>query len=148
MPSQFDEAVQRRGDHFQILLGLLKMMVHDAHATRGLPPYWRGKAAWAIARGEAILACAADPEEPIEALRASHVLARLHEDRVRSAIAAVLDVDDSFGSLLTDSATDEEIQLACETTISTMNLSDVVSNAEFHAAMTAIRPAARRLHPE
>ncbi|NTB97291.1 hypothetical protein G6M84_12370 [Agrobacterium tumefaciens] len=148
VPSQFDEVIQRRADHFEILLGLLKMMVHDAHATRGLPPYWRGKAAWAIARGEAILACAADPEEPIDAPRANHVLARLHEDRVRSAIAAVLDVDDSFGSLLTDSVTDEEIQSACETTISMVDLSGVVSNAEFHARMTAIRSAARRLHPE
>lgn len=148
VPSQFDEAVQRRADHFEILLGLLKMMVHDAHAPRASPSYWLAKAAWAIARGEAILACAADPQEPIDASRASHVLARLHEDRVRSAIAAVLDVDDSFGSLLTDSVTDEEIQSACETTITTVDLSDVVSNAEFHAAMTAIRSAARRLHPD
>ncbi|MFK0207935.1 hypothetical protein [Agrobacterium sp. NPDC090283] len=148
VPAQFNEAVQRRGDHFEILLGLLKMMVHDAHAPRALPPYWRGKAAWAIARGEAILSCAADPEEQIDAPRASHVLARLHEDRVRSAIVAVLNVDDSFGSLLTDSVTDEEIQSACETTVSTVDLSGVVSNAEFHAAMTAIRSAARRLHPE
>lgn len=148
VPSQFDEAVQRRADHFEILLGLLKMMVHDAHAPRALPPYWRGKAAWAIARGEAILACAADPEEQIDAPRVSHVLARLHEDRVRSAIVAVLDVDDSFGSLLTDSVTDEEIQSACETTISMVDLSDAVRNAEFHAAMTAIRSAARRLHPD
>lgn len=148
VPSQFDEAVQRRADHFEILLGLLKMMVHDAHAPRALPPYWRGKTAWAIARGEAILACAADPEEQIDAPRANHVLARLHEDRVRSAIVAVLDVDDSFGSLLTDSVTDEEIQSACETTISMVDLSDAVRNAEFHAAMTAIRSAARRLHPD
>lgn len=148
VPSQFEEAIQRRADHFEILLGLLKMMVHDVHATRTLPPYWLVKSAWAIARGEAILAYAADPEEPIDAPRASHVLARLCEDRVCSAIAAILDVDHSFGSLSTDSVTDEEIQSACETTISMVDLSDVVSNAEFHAAMTAIRSAARRLHPD
>lgn len=148
VPSQFDEVIQRRADHFEILLGLLKMMVHDAHATRGLPPYWRGKAAWAIAREHGLPSVRRSaPRDRLHRRELPH-LARLHEDRVRSAIAAVLDVDDSFGSLLTDSVTDEEIQSACETTISMVDLSGVVSNAEFHARMTAIRSAARRLHPE
>lgn len=148
VPSQFDEALQRRSAHFEILLGLLKMMVHDTGAMRVSSSGWLAKAAWAVARGEAILAYAPDPQEPVGTPKPSHILARLHEERVINAIVAVLDVDDSFGSLSPDSVTDAEIRSACETTISMVDLSDAVSNAEFQAAMTALRVAHRRLYPD
>ncbi len=96
IPSQFDEAVQRRAHHFEILLGLLKMLFHDVQAARSPSIDWLDKSAWAIARGEAILACAPDPTEPADAPKPSHVLARLEEERVRSAIVAVLEVDRDF----------------------------------------------------
>lgn len=148
IPSQFDEAVQRRAHHFEILLGLLKMLFHDVQAARSPSVDWLAKSAWAIARGEAILAYAPDPTEPADASKPSHVLARLEEERVRGAIAAVLDVDPSFKGLSPDSVSDEEIQSACESVVATMDLSDAVSNAEFHAALAAIRAAYRRLHPD
>lgn len=147
VPSQFDEGVQRRAHHFEILLGLLKMMVHDVHADRRPPLDWLAKSDWAIARGEAILAGSADPAEPIVTPKPSHVLARLDEERVRSAIASVLDVDDSFGSVSPALVTDEDVRAACEAIVATADLSDAVSNAEFLAAMEAIRTAHRRLQP-
>lgn len=147
VPSQFDESVQRRAHHFEILLGLLKMMVHDAHAGRQPPLDWLAKSDWAIARGEAILAGSADPADPVVAPKPSHVLARLEEERVRGAIASVLDVDDSFRSVSSDQVTYEDVRAACETIVATADLSDAVSNAEFLAAMEAIRAAHHRLRP-
>jgi hypothetical protein len=72
----------------------------------------------------------------------------LHEERVRKAIAAVLDVECNFEGLSPDLVSAEEIQSACESIVATMDLSDAVGNAAFHAAMAAIRTAYRRLHPE
>ncbi|MBB3571101.1 hypothetical protein FHX05_005241 [Rhizobium sp. BK491] len=69
VPSQFDEAVQRRARHFEILLGLLKMFFDDAHAARSPSPDWLARSAWEIARGEAILGNAPDPDEPVERQR-------------------------------------------------------------------------------
>lgn len=147
IPSQFDEAVQRRAHHFEILLGLLKMLFHDVQAARAPSVDWLARSAWAIARGEAILGYAPDPTEPADAPKPSHVLARLQEERVRSAILAVLEVDRDFEGISPESVSDEEIQSACESIVTTMDLSDAVSDAEFHAAMTAIRAADARLHP-
>lgn len=120
------------------------MMVHDVHAGRQPPLDWLAKSDWAIARGEAILAGSADP---IVAPKPTHVLARLDEECVRSAIASVLDVDDSFGSVSPDLVTDEDVRSACETVAETADLSDAVSNAEFLTAMEATRAAHRRLQP-
>lgn len=148
IPSQFDEGAQRRAHHFEILLGLLKMLFHEVRAGRSPSIDWLDKLAWAIARGEAILAYAPDPTEPADAPKPSHVLARLQEERVRSAIAAVLDIDRDFEGLSQGSVSDAEIRSACESIATTMDFSDAVSNAEFHAAMAAIRATQRRLHPD
>jgi hypothetical protein len=72
----------------------------------------------------------------------------LEEERVRSAIVSVLEVDRDFDGLSPDSVSDAEIRSACEFIVTTMDLSDAMSNAEFHAAMTAIRAAYARLHPD
>ncbi|HCL63632.1 MAG TPA: hypothetical protein DIC56_02045 [Rhizobium sp.] len=148
IPSQFDEGVQRRAHHFEILLGLLKMLVHDVQAARPPSVDWLAKSAWAIARGEAILGYAPDPTEPADPPNPSYVLARLQEERVRSAILAVLEVDRDFEGISPESVSDKEIRSACESIVTTMDLSDAVSNAEFHAAMAAIRAAHRRFHPD
>ncbi len=124
------------------------MMVHDAHAARPASLDWLAKSAWAIVRSEAILAGSADPGEPVDPPRPRYILARLHEEHVHSAIAAILDVDDSFRPLSPDEVRDEDIQSACETVVAAMDLSDAVGNAEFHAAMAAIRSAYDRLHPD
>lgn len=148
VPSQFDEPVQRRAHHFEILLGLLKMMVHDVHAARQPSLDWLAKSDWAVARGEAILAGSPDPAVPADPPNGSHVLALLWEERVRGAIAAVLDVDPNFKGLSPDAVSEEEVQSACESIVATIDLSDALGEAEFLAAMAAIRAAHRRLHPD
>ncbi|MBB5663839.1 hypothetical protein GGE68_002029 [Rhizobium leguminosarum] len=50
VPPQFDEAVQRRARHFEILLGLLKIFFDDAHANREPSLDWLNRSAWEIAR--------------------------------------------------------------------------------------------------
>ncbi|WP_192361444.1 hypothetical protein [Mesorhizobium mediterraneum] len=64
VPPHFRESVQRQAAHFELMLGLLKIMVGDAQAGRSTSPEWLGKAEWAIALGEAILESARDPGEP------------------------------------------------------------------------------------
>ncbi len=64
VPAHFEETVQRQAAHFELMLGLLKIVVGDAKARRPTASEWLGKADWAIARGEAILAGARGPDEP------------------------------------------------------------------------------------
>ena len=62
IPAQFDEQIQRKGDHFEVLLGLLKVF---AHAPDAGPPdalFWRERLDGAIAKAEAIFAGQPDPE--------------------------------------------------------------------------------------
>ncbi|MGP4693856.1 hypothetical protein [Agrobacterium cavarae] len=145
IPEQFDEPVQRRARHFEILLGLLKMLFDDVRAARPASPEWLARSAWAVARGEAVLAGEPDPEEPVDAPKPSYVLVSLKEVGVRDAIAAVLEVDPSFRGLTPEAVTDDEVQAACLSIATTMDFSDVVGNAEFQAALSAIRSAHRRL---
>uniref|UniRef100_UPI003F273415 hypothetical protein n=1 Tax=Rhizobium sp. F40D2 TaxID=3453141 RepID=UPI003F273415 len=148
VPSQFEDTLQRRSRHFEILLGLLKIFFDDAHANREPSLDWLNRSAWEIARGEAILAGNPDPDEPADPPRPVHVLARLQEDRVREAITAIFEVDHSFGGLSTETVSDDEIHEACVSIATTTDFSDVVSNAEFQTALTAIWAAHHRLHRE
>ncbi|ACI58158.1 conserved hypothetical protein (plasmid) [Rhizobium leguminosarum bv. trifolii WSM2304] len=148
VPSQFEDTLQRRTRHFEILLGLLKIFFDDAHANREPSLDWLNRSAWEIARGEAILAGNPDPDEPADPPRPVHVLARLQEDRVREAITAIFEVDHSFGGLSTETVSDDEIHEACVSIATTTDFSDVVSNAEFQTALMAIRAAHHRLHRE
>ncbi|ESX90879.1 hypothetical protein [Mesorhizobium sp. LSHC412B00] len=66
VPAHFEEEVQRKAQ-FELMLGMLKIIVGDAKARRPPPPGWLGKAEWAIARGEAIVKGARDPVEPVDA---------------------------------------------------------------------------------
>jgi hypothetical protein len=145
IPPQFDEPVQRRARHFEILLGLLKIFFDDAHAARPPSLDWLARSAWAIARGEAILAGDPDPEEPVDPPKPSYVLVRLQESSVRDAISAVLDVDSNFRDLTPEAVTDDEVHAACLSIATTLDFSDMVGNAEFQAALLAIRSARRRL---
>ena len=61
VPSHFGETIQRKAAHFEILLGLLKMLVADLLAHRPSSHEWIDRASRAIARGEAIIAGARDP---------------------------------------------------------------------------------------
>ncbi len=60
IPSEFGETLHRRAEHFETLLGILKILAHqpDGRTDRA---YWRDGAEAAIAKADAILAGLADP---------------------------------------------------------------------------------------
>ena len=58
IPSQFSEAIRRKADHFETLLGVLKILAHVENLSAPDLPYWLPKARAAIAKAEAILASA------------------------------------------------------------------------------------------
>lgn len=60
VPSHYRETVQRKADHFEVLLGLVKVLCGDDEALDRA--YWRERAMPAIAKAEAILAGARDPD--------------------------------------------------------------------------------------
>jgi hypothetical protein len=62
VPSQFGELVERKADHFEVLLGLLKVFAHPPDAGLPHPPFWRGRLDAAIAKADAILAGEPDPQ--------------------------------------------------------------------------------------
>nr|WP_249795299.1 hypothetical protein [Bradyrhizobium sp. NBAIM08] len=62
-PSRFDEQVQRKADHFEVLLGLLKILTHAPEAGSADVELWRRRADAAVAKAETILARENDPIE-------------------------------------------------------------------------------------
>jgi len=60
VPSHYRETLQRKADHFEVLLGLVKVLTSGAKALDCA--YWKDRAAAAIAKAEAILAGARDPD--------------------------------------------------------------------------------------
>ena len=62
IPSQFGEQIQRKADHYEVLLGLLKVFAHAPNAEPFDGPLWRQRLDAAIAKAEAILARENDPE--------------------------------------------------------------------------------------
>ena len=141
VPSHFDETIQRKAAHFEVLFGLLKIVVSDQAAQRRTDAYWLARATAAIAKAEAIIEGAHDPDEPVAAPRPSHVLAQLQEDRVRDQLASVIETDPEFASLTPGQVADGEIHAACVSVAANVDLSEEVSAAEFRAALTALRAA-------
>ena len=62
VPSHFGESVQRKAEHFEVLLGLLKIFAHAPEGVLTDEASWRQRAQAAIAKAEAILAGARDPD--------------------------------------------------------------------------------------
>jgi hypothetical protein len=62
-PSRFGEQVQRKAGHFEVLLGLLKILIHAPEEGSVDVELWRRRADVAIAKAEAILAGENDPIE-------------------------------------------------------------------------------------
>ena len=139
VPSHFDETIQRKAAHFEVLFGLLKIVVADQISQRGTDAYWLARANAAVAKAEAILAGARDPDEPLAPLRPFHVLAQLLEDRVRDQIAAIIETDPEFAHLTADSVTDDDIRAACLAVAASIDLSEEIGAAEFRAALAALR---------
>lgn len=62
VPSEFAEINQRKADHFEILLGLLKVMAQDTSFDGEERSYWLTRMRAAITGAEAILAAVRDPD--------------------------------------------------------------------------------------
>lgn len=139
IPSHFDETIQRKTAHFEVLFGLLKIVIADQVAERRTDTYWLARARAAVAKAEAILAGARDPDEPVAGPRPSHVLAQLQEDRVRDQIAAIIETDPDFASLAPDAVSDDDLRTACLFVAANIDLAEEIGGAEFRAALTALR---------
>lgn len=63
IPSEFGEMLQRQAEHFETLLGVLKILAHGATDSQTDLVYWYERANAAIAKAEAILAGTRDPDE-------------------------------------------------------------------------------------
>lgn len=140
VPSHFDETIQRKAAHFEVLFGLLKIVVADQAAQRRTDAYWLARATAAIAKAEAIEG-ARDPDETVAAPRPSHVLAQLREDRIRDQMAAIVETDPEFATLTSDAVSDADIHANCLSVAAGIDLSEEVGAAEFRAALAALRAA-------
>lgn len=63
VPTQFGESLQRKAEHFEVVLGLLKVFALPPDGGLADEPFWRQRAHAAIAKAEAILAGARDPDD-------------------------------------------------------------------------------------
>jgi len=141
VPSHFDETIQRKAAHFEVLFGFLKIVIADQVGQRRTDAYWLARATAAIAKAEAILDGARDPDEPVAAPRPCHVLAQLQEDRVRDQIASIIETGPEFATLTADAVSDGDIHAACLSVAASIDLSEEIGAAEFRAALAALRAA-------
>lgn len=148
VPSQFEETDARKVRLFETLFGLLKMLAADARLGRPPAEPWLDRAAWAIARAEAILEGARDPHLPADLPIRPFVLAELHAHRVREQITDIIETDPEFAGLAPDAVTEVDIHAACLAVATATDLSEEVGGAEFRAAIAALGTAKRRRIPE
>jgi hypothetical protein len=139
VPSHFDETIQRKAAHFEVLFGLLKIVVADQTAQRRTDAYWLARATATIAKADAIIDGARDPDEPVATPRPSHVLAQLQEDRVRDQICTIIETDPDFAGLTADALSDGDIHSACVSVAANIDLSEEAGAAEIPRG--ARRPA-------
>lgn len=145
VPSQFAEAIRRKADHFETLLGVLKILAHVENLEAPDLPYWLPKAQAAITKAEAILAGAPAPTgEPDSVANRAHILVQLEEARVLDQIAPIIESDPELTQLTADAITHADIQTACLAVAAQTDLSEERGAAEFRAALAAIREAERR----
>lgn len=145
VPSHFEETIQRKAAQFEVLLGLLKMVVADAVAHRASPQAWIERASWAVNCGEAILSGARVPDAPAGLPKPSHALAWLEEDHVRDQITAILETDPDFEGLSRTDISDNDVHAACLTAASAADLSHEIGVVAFKAALAALGRAVARV---
>lgn len=144
LPTQFMETVQRKAEHFDILLDLLRTLLRAARATQVTAPDTQARAAWAIARGEAILAGARDPDAPDPLPPVTFTIAVLEEARVRRRIDTLLATDRRFEGLTPQSVHDEDLRAAFAAVTADADLWRQVTYHEFQAASAALAAALQR----
>jgi hypothetical protein len=77
VPSRFDEMGQRKVDHFETLLGLLKLFAHERPLDEADRKFWIPRAHDAVAKAEAILSGANNPGEVFSEAPTSYVVGRV-----------------------------------------------------------------------
>jgi hypothetical protein len=77
VPSRFEETNQRKVDHFETLLGLLKIFAQERPLDKAAREFWGPRARDAVAKGEAILAGVNNPGEPTSEASVSYVVGRI-----------------------------------------------------------------------
>ena len=76
-PSRFEETNQRKVDHFETLLGLLKIFAQARPLDKAAREFWGPRSRDAVAKGEAILGGANNPGEPTSEASVSYVVGRI-----------------------------------------------------------------------
>jgi hypothetical protein len=77
VPSRFDEMSQRKVDHFETLLGLLKIFAHERPLGEADRVFWLPRAQDAVAKAQAILGGANNPGELSSEAPTSYVVGRV-----------------------------------------------------------------------
>jgi hypothetical protein len=141
VPSHFGETVQRKADQFEILLGLVKVLGGTGDARHSA--YWAGRAASAVARAEAVLAGARDPDPDAPTPR-PHILLVFDESEVRATIGEIVAGDDTLATPPAGVIRDEDVHAACVAVAAAVDLSEEKGAALFKAALAALRSAEER----
>lgn len=141
VPTHFDETVQRKAVHFEVLLGLVKMLSGVGDAKQSA--CWAGRATSAVAKAEAILAGTRDPAPDAPAPR-PHILLSFDESEVRATIGEVIAHDEALTMLLADSIGDDDIHVACVAAVAAADFAEDRGSVLFKAALAAIRWAEQR----
>lgn len=144
VPSHFTETVQRKAEHFDILVEILRAFLSDAQTGRIASLDMQAKAAWATARAEAIRAGARDPDDPVPLPPMTFTLAVLEEERVRRRIATLVATDRRFAGLTQQSVEGADIQAAFAAASTDAGLWRQVTFHEFQAAEAALLVASQR----
>lgn len=137
IPAQYCEPVERRADLFEIMLGMLKILAHADDLQAPNLPTWLPRARAVIAKAEAILAGAPDPDTD-SSQGAAYILIELRVDRVRQVITSILETDPDLAKIPASAVTDKDILLACTTVGTRMDLAERIEGAEFRAALMAV----------
>jgi hypothetical protein len=149
IPAEFTETIQRKADHFEVLLGVLKILTYVEDLQAPDLPHWLPRAQTVIAKAEAIMAGTADPDDVAGSDQGNvrnpvHILIQLDESRVREGIAEIIEADPTLTQLMADAISDADIHAACLAVAAQTDLSEERNAAEFRAALAAIGEAERR----
>jgi len=139
IPGQFREPLQRRADLFEVMLGMLKILAYADDLQAPNLPTRLPRAQAIIAKAEAVLAKAPDPDSGSTGRAgAAYIVLELRVDRVRQVIGSILETDPDLSEIPVQAVSDKDILLACTTVSTRMDLAERIEGAEFRAALMAI----------
>lgn len=152
IPSHHRETVQRKDDHFEVLLGLVKVLSGaDGTIDRS---FWKERAVAAAAKAEAILAGAGDPGNPTlsdsmddagAANVLTHVLLSFDEAEVRTRVGELIADRWAESTFPIDAFGVDVIRAACRSVTAVIVLTEERGLAVSKAALAAISSVERLL---